>query len=124
MNANFAVTSSHQTTARLWSGAVFSLGLLLSLAACTSTGRHLSGWSGMTIRPGDTVTCQSNPCEVYFEMPPGSGTYRLTGTGFTIGEYPAGETVLIGGIFDNTAIHVQGADVPPAFVYVPSSSAQ
>ncbi len=58
---------------------------ILLLTGCATSGRHLTGWSGLTLRPGDTATCQSNPCQIFFEMPEGSGNYRLTGTGYTIG---------------------------------------
>jgi hypothetical protein len=54
-------------------------------------------------------------------MPQGNGTYRLTGTGFTIGEYPAGKTAMIGSFFESSAIKVEGADVPPAYIYVPGT---
>jgi hypothetical protein len=92
------------------------------LFGCQTTGRHVTDWGEITLRPGDTGSCTSNPCRVYFEMPPGDGTYRVTGTGFTIGEYPAGETVTIGSFFESSAIKVEGAGVPPAYIYVPGTS--
>ncbi len=82
----------------------------------------MTAWGEITLAPGDTGSCSSNPCRVYFEMPPGEGTYKVTGTGFTIGEYPAGQRVMIGSFFESTAIRVEGASVPPTYLYVPGTS--
>jgi hypothetical protein len=92
------------------------------LGACVTHGRFVSDWGQITLAPGDTGTCSSNPCQVFFKMPPGEGTYKVTGTGFTIGEYAAGETVNLGGFFQSSAIKVQGADVPKAYIYVPGTT--
>jgi hypothetical protein len=92
------------------------------LVGCETTGRHVTAWGEITLGPGDTGSCSSNPCRVYFEMPPGEGSYRVTGTGFPIGEYPAGETVAIGSFFESSAIKVEGAGVPPAYIYVPGTA--
>jgi hypothetical protein len=91
------------------------------LAACASSGRHVTAWGEITLAPGDTGTCQSNPCRVFFEMPPGAGTYTVWGSNVKIGDYPAGKTVSLGSFFDSDAIKVPGTDVPAAYVYVPSS---
>lgn len=91
------------------------------VAACTSTGHFVSAWGQITLAPGDTGTCSSNPCQVFFEMPPGDGTYTVNGTGFTIGDYPAGKTVNIGSFFESSAIKVAGAGVPDAYIYVPGT---
>jgi hypothetical protein len=55
-------------------------------------------------------------------MPPGKAAYKLTRTGFTIGDYPAGQTVTLGSFFQSTAIRVEGAGVPPAYVDVPDTA--
>jgi hypothetical protein len=94
----------------------------LVAAGCTSTGRNVTDWGEITLAPGDTGSCRSNPCRVFFEMPQGDGTYRVTGTGFTIGDYPAGKTAMIGSFFESTAIRVEDAEVPPTYLYVPSTS--
>jgi hypothetical protein len=113
-----------QATGRIVAVAPRGLTLLaaLLLAACATTGRFVSAWGQITLAPGDTGTCSSNPCQVYFEMPPGDGTYRVTGTGFTIGDYPAGKTVNIGSFFESSAIKVAGAAVPDAYIYVPGTT--
>ncbi len=92
------------------------------VAGCASTGNHVTDWGEITLSPGDTGSCTSNPCRVFFKMPPGDGTYKLTGTGFSIGEYPAGQTVVIGSFFESSAIKVEGAGVPPTYIYVPATT--
>jgi len=92
------------------------------IAGCANTGNHVSDWGEITLSPGDTGSCTSNPCRVFFNMPPGDGTYKVTGTGFMIGEYPAGQTVMIGSFFESSAIKVNGAGVPPTFIYVPGTT--
>jgi len=89
------------------------------IAGCATTGKHITDWGEITLSPGDTGSCISNPCRVFFRMPPGDGTYKVTGTGFTFDEYPAGQKVMIGSFFENSAIRVEGAGVPPAYIYVP-----
>ena len=106
-------------TPRIWALLAVTMPML---AGCSNTGNHVTAWGEITLRPGDTGACTSNPCRVFFEMPPGDERYKLTGTGFTIGEYPAGKTVMIGSFFDSSAIKVEGAGLPPAYIYVPSSS--
>ncbi|KAA6187720.1 hypothetical protein F2Q65_00295 [Thiohalocapsa marina] len=95
---------------------------LLLLVGCETNGRFVSDWGEITLAPGDTGSCRSNPCRVFFEMPPGSGSYRVTGTGFTIGEFPAGRRVSLGSFFESSAIKVVGADVPKAYIYVPGTT--
>ena len=89
---------------------------------CTSSAKFVSNWGEITLSPGDTGTCRSNPCRVFFEMPAGTGTYTVTGTGFTIGEYPAGKTVSLGSFFESSAIKVEGAKVPNTYIYVPGTA--
>lgn len=89
------------------------------LGACASSGEHTTGATQITLKPGETGTCQSNPCQVSFVMPPGTGTYEVTGNEVKIGDFPAGETVSLGSLFESNAIKVVGADVAPAYVYIP-----
>ena len=90
------------------------------LTACASSGDHVSGAMQVTIKPGDTANCDTSPCQVSFQMPPGSGTYEVTGNETKIGDFPAGETVSLGNLWKSNAIKVVGADVPTAYVYIPS----
>jgi hypothetical protein len=92
------------------------------LVGCVSTEQVVTDWGEITLAPGDTGNCRSNPCRVFFEMPEGEGSYTVTGTGFTIGDYPAGQTAMIGSFFESSAIKVQGAGVPPAYIYVPGTA--
>lgn len=97
---------------------------LLLLAGCVTTGQYVSDWGEITLAPGDTGVCHSNPCRVFFEMPPGDGTYALRGDAFPIGEYPAGKTAMIGSFFESSVIQVVGADVPKTYIYVPEASGE
>lgn len=94
-------------------------GTSVLLIACASTGAHVTGAMQITVKPGDTGTCQTSPCEVSLVMPPGTGTYEVTGNEIKIGDFPAGQTVSLGSLFGSNAIRVVGADVPPAYVYIP-----
>jgi hypothetical protein len=98
-----------------------SVALLSLLSACASPGKHVTGWGEVTVAPGETATCQSNPCRVYFQMPKGSGEYVVTGNAVKYGSYPAGKTVSLGSFFGSNAIMVPDAGVPTAYVYVPPS---
>jgi hypothetical protein len=100
-----------------------SLGVALPLlmSACASTGPHVTGWDEVTVAPGVTGTCESNPCRVFFQMPKGSGSYKVTGNGMTYGAYPAGQKVSLGSFFTSNTVQVPDAGVPAAYVYVPAS---
>jgi len=92
------------------------------LVACSSTGRHITSWGEITLAPGDTGTCQSNPCRVFFEMPPGEGTYTVTANQVKVGDFPAGKTVSLGSFFESNAIKLPGTKVPATYVYIPGTS--
>jgi len=94
----------------------------LLLVGCATTGNFVSDWGEITLAPGDTGMCQSNPCRVFFEVPPGDGTYTLRGDAFLIGEYPAGKTAMIGSFFESNVIKVVGSEVPNTYIYVPQAS--
>ena len=98
------------------------VGMLPLLAACATTGRHVTSWGEITLAPGDTGTCQSNPCRVFFEMPPGDGTYTVTANEVKVGDFPAGKKVTLGSFFESNAIKLPGTNVPHTYVYVPESS--
>jgi hypothetical protein len=103
-------------------GQTLVTGLLPLLAACTTTGNHVTDWGEITLEPGDTGTCLSTPCRVFFHMPAGEGTYLVTGNQVRIGEFPAGKKVTLGSFFESNAIRVAGTDTPITYVYVPGSS--
>jgi hypothetical protein len=91
------------------------------LSACASTGRHVTDWGEITLAPGDTGTCQSNPCRVFFEMPPGDGTYTVTANEVKVGDFPAGKKVSLGSFFESNAIKLPGTDVPATYIYIPGT---
>jgi hypothetical protein len=92
---------------------------VLALTACSGLTRNPSGAISVTVKPGDTGTCATAPCQVYFEMPAGNGNYRVRGIAFDYGTYPAGKTVNLGGFYQPIVIKVIGVDVPKAYVYIP-----
>jgi len=99
-------------------------GLALMLVGCASTGatggndNTLPGFNQVTLAPGDTGHCDSMPCTVYLDMPPGTGTYEVTGNDSRIGEYPAGETVNLGSFWSNQTFAIEGKNVPVAELYI------
>ncbi|WP_296926753.1 hypothetical protein [Thiohalocapsa sp.] len=97
------------------------LGALALVGGCGGGGteRFPFGAITVTVKPGDTGRCAISPCRILLEMPPGNGTYRVTGNEITLGTYAAGETVNLGDFYEPQAIEIQGANVPRAFVYIP-----
>ncbi len=91
---------------------------LALVTSCASTGGFPTGWGEITLAPGDTGTCLSTPCRVYFQMPPGEGKYLVTANEVKVGDFPAGKTVMLGGFFETNAIKLPGTQVPPTYVYI------
>jgi hypothetical protein len=96
------------------------IGALGLLAACTTTGSHETGFDQLTLAPGDTGTCESNPCRVFLKIPTGSGSYVVTANQVKVGTYAAGQTVDLGSYFSSQAFQIVGMDVPKAYAYVPA----
>jgi hypothetical protein len=93
--------------------------LLLSLAPVALAEPHVSGSNAITVAPGETGTCATSPCQVTLQMPPGEGSYEVTGNEVLIGTYPAGQAVNLGNYFESQAFEVKGAGVKKAYVYMP-----
>jgi hypothetical protein len=91
----------------------------LFIAACSSTANDPTGVIAVTVKPGDTGTCDTSPCQVSLVMPPGTGSFEVTGNEVRVGTFPAGQTVNLGGYYASQAFKIVGADVPPAYVYIP-----
>ena len=108
--------ASDPSQTRIALAALFST---LFLTACASSPNDPTGAIAITVKPGDTGTCDTSPCQVSLVMPPGTGTYEVTGNEVRIGDYPAGQTVNLGGYFSSQAFKIVGANVPPAYVYIP-----
>jgi hypothetical protein len=108
-----------------WPGANPGAGILttlltaLALGGCASSANYPTGVISITVKPGDTGTCESAPCQVKLVMPPGSGSYEVTGNEVRVGTYPAGQTVNLGGYWESQKFDIVGANVAPVYVYVP-----
>jgi len=98
----------------------FAIGALatLVLAACASSPNDPTGVISITVKPGDTGTCESTPCQVNLVMPPGQGNFEVTGNEVKVGSFPAGQTVNLGGYWQSQKFAIVGAGVPPAYVYI------
>lgn len=94
----------------------------LVLAACAASPNQPTGVISVTVKPGDTGTCESTPCQVRLVMPPGTGSYEVTGNEVRVGTFPAGQTVNLGGYWSSQKFAIVGAGVPPVYVYVPSDN--
>jgi hypothetical protein len=92
---------------------------LLLVGGCASSPNDPSGSISITVKPGDTGTCATSPCQVSLQMPPGSGSYEVTGNQVKIGTYPAGQTVNLGSYWNTQRFDIVGANVPPTYVYIP-----
>lgn len=95
----------------------------ISLAALSSgclTGNPPNNFFEVTVRPGSSVICTSDPCSVYFETPAGTGTHNIlqngaVKAGVTIG----GQRVLLGEYSNESVVfHVEGTDLPVAYLTV------
>jgi hypothetical protein len=105
--------------ARVGANALTSLLAALALGGCASSANFPTGVISITVKPGDTGTCESAPCQVNLVMPPGTGSYEVTGNEVRVGTYPAGQTVNLGGYWDSQKFEIVGAKVAPVYVYVP-----
>lgn len=77
----------------------------------------------VTVRPGSSVLCASDPCTVYFETPADSGTHNILQYGTVkAGGAKGGQRVLLG-VYSNESLvfRVQGTDLPPAYLTVVGS---
>jgi hypothetical protein len=96
------------------------MGALGLLSACASTGTSVSGFDQLNLKPGDTGQCDSSPCQVFLQIPAGTGSYVVTGNEATIGTYPAGQNAALGSFWSSQAFQIQGMNVPKAYAYIPS----
>ena len=92
----------------------------IALGACASSPNDPTGVISITVKPGDTGTCESTPCQVSLIMPPGNGSFVVTGNQVKVGTFPAGQTVNLGGYWQSQKFAIVGAGVKPAYVYVTS----
>jgi hypothetical protein len=52
-------------------------------------------------------------------MPPGTGSFEVTGNEVKIGTYPAGQVADLGSFWQTQAFEIKGANVPKAYAYIP-----
>jgi hypothetical protein len=90
------------------------------LSACASTGKTVSGFDQLNLAPGVTGQCDSSPCRVFLQLPPGKGSYVVTGNQITLGTYPAGQNAALGSFWTSQAFEIKGMDAPKAYAYIPS----
>ena len=98
------------------------LGLAVLSTGCLAT-NAANTFFEVTVRPGSSVICTSDPCTVYFETPAGSGTHDILQQGTVkAGEAIGGERVLLG-VYSNESLvfHVEGTDLPAAYLTVVGS---
>ena len=101
-------------------GPLTALLAALALGGCGSSPNYPTGTIAITVKPGDTGTCITAPCQVSLLMPPGQGSYEVTGNEVRVGTYPAGRTVNLGGYYESQKFVIVGANVEPIYVYVPN----
>ncbi len=101
---------------------LFVAGLAALSSGCVANDSR-TVYDNPTLRPGETVFCESSPCSVYFETPAGTGTHTvIEGSGSTkAGEAVGGQKVFLGEFFGGEKIFtVEGTDLPPAYLTVPT----
>ena len=118
------MTPSFISSPRLSSGylrACLIIGVLGLVPACQTTGgKDVSGFQQLNLAPGDTGNCNSSPCQVFLQIPAGTGSYEVTGIQVKIGVYPAGQKADLGGLWESQVIEIKGMDVPKTYVYIPT----
>ena len=90
------------------------------LSACASTGNDVGGFDELHLAPGDTGTCDSTPCQVFLQIPAGTGSYKVTGNQLDLGTFPAGKEAALGSFWNTQVIQIQGMDVPDTHAYIPT----
>jgi hypothetical protein len=102
------------------SRSTLALVTLALLSGCASTGDNdISGFDQVTLAPGDTGSCESSPCQVSLEIPPGTGRFEVTANEVSVGTFAAGQTASLGSFWQSQAFAIKGMDVPKAYAYIP-----
>lgn len=90
---------------KTFSTTALTLTLALALAfpaAADSCSR--TNFNEVTLAPGCSLVCYSEPCRVYFRMPSGKGSLLLSGGGINYGRYATGKTVNLGHLYRGSYI--------------------
>lgn len=103
-------------------GSIAAIGLIVLSSGCLANNAANSFFE-VTVRPGTTVLCTSDPCTVYFETPAGSGTHNILQNGaINAGVATGGQRLLLGGYSNQSVVfHVEGTDLPAAYLTVVGS---
>jgi hypothetical protein len=111
------VISSHSNVmaASLLVGAA----LLVGCAGQPSGGG--SDFGQVSLVPGKTAACYTDPCTILFAMPAGKGSYVVRANNQLVGTYPAGQVANLGDFFKMDSpitVTVDGTDAKPAILYI------
>ncbi|MCB1857764.1 MAG: hypothetical protein KDI63_05805 [Gammaproteobacteria bacterium] len=106
---------------------LLSAGVMLLLVGCTTLeptpqvggAPFDDGFLTVVVAPGEGRSCVGTPCSVYYRVPDLGGSVEVIANNFSLGRFPAGETVGLGQYNDPVRIVVPQAGVPPAFVHIP-----
>ncbi|MGB5639376.1 MAG: hypothetical protein WBM71_16570 [Sedimenticolaceae bacterium] len=103
-----------------WTKPALTLSVAVLLSGCLPAKDTITVFDNPTIRPGDWVTCENEPCSVYFETPAGSGTHNILQDGtIKAGVAVGGQRVFLGEYYGGTQVfHVEGTDLPEAHLQV------
>lgn len=78
-----------------------------------------TNFNEVTLAPGCSLVCYSEPCRVYFRMPSGKGSLMLSGGGITYGRYSAGKRVNLGHLYRGSYIfNLDAGGFAPAWLHV------
>lgn len=94
---------------------------LSALAGCASQPASTSDFNQVTLGPGETRGCVTDPCTILFQMPPGDGTYTVRTNNQVAASAAAGTVANLGGFyhFDSPVrITVDGLAVAEAVVFI------
>lgn len=95
------------------------LGLTMLSTGCLA-GNPANTFFEVTVRPGASVVCTSDPCTVFFETPAGTGTHRVLQNGTILaGVATGGQPVRLGEYSNESVVfRVEGTDLPVAYLTV------
>lgn len=96
-----------------------AIGLAVLSLGCFA-GNSANTFFEVTVHPGSSVVCTSDPCTVYFETPADSGTHNILQNGtIKAGVATGGQRVRLG-VYSNDSLvfRVEGTDLPAAYLTV------
>lgn len=101
-------------------GPLGAIGMAVFSFGCLAANNWPNNFFEVTVRPGTSVLCTSDPCTIYFETPAGSGTHNILQNGTVkAGVAIGGQRVLLGEYSnDSFVFRVEGTDLPVAYLTV------